>query len=83
MFFLANGKYFLTRFFLGGRGNLAVLSVLKTAEIKYLIFFIRIVFLHNQETICLEKKHSPPLNGLCLSNYISERFQIWHHVLYC
>ena len=46
-------------------------------------FFKHIFFLHNQETICLEKKHSPPLNGLCLSKYISERFQIWHHVLYC
>ena len=57
MFFLANGKYFLTRknIFFGGRGNLAVLSVLKTAETKYFIFFIHIVFLHNQETICLEK----------------------------
>ena len=45
MFFLANGKYFLTRksiFFGGGGGggNLAllILSVLKTAETKYFIF---------------------------------------------
>jgi hypothetical protein len=62
MFFLVNGKYFLTRknIFFGGRGNLAVLSVLKTEETKYFIFFKHIVFLHNQETICLEKKYSNP-----------------------
>ena len=41
MFFLANGKYFLARYclgFWGGGGDLAVLSVLKTAETKYFIF---------------------------------------------
>jgi hypothetical protein len=37
MFFLGNEKYFLTRINIGrreGRGNLALLSVLKTAEAK-------------------------------------------------
>jgi len=59
MFFLANEKYFLTRKNIGrreGRGNLALLSVLKTAEAKY-IFFKHIFSLHNQ--ICLEKNIAP------------------------
>jgi hypothetical protein len=34
--FLANGKYFLTRIYIWG--DLALLSVLKTAETKYFIF---------------------------------------------
>ena len=60
MFSLANGKYFLTRenIFFGGEGELS--SIVSAEDCRNKIFFFKhIVFLHNQETICLEKNIAP------------------------
>ena len=84
MFFLANGKYSLNsltriNIFFGG-GEFSITVSAENCRNKIFHFFKYIFFLHNQETICLEKNIAPPspppppLNGLCLSNYISERF---------
>ena len=66
MVFLANGKYFLTRkniFFGGveggGRWEFSITVSAENCRNKIFYFFKYIFFLHNQETICLEKNISP------------------------
>jgi hypothetical protein len=57
MIFLANGTYFLTRknIFFWGEGEFSSTVSAENCRNKIFFFLIHIVFLHNQETICLEK----------------------------
>ena len=58
MFFLTNGKYFLTRKNLfWGEGEISISA--ENCRNKIFYFFKHIFFLHNQETICLEKNIAP------------------------
>jgi hypothetical protein len=62
MFFLANGKYLLTRkniFFFGGRGEFSITVTAENCRNKIFYLFKHIFFLHIQETICLEKNIAP------------------------
>ena len=57
MFFLANGKYFLARLKKKNWGEEEFSSTVSAENCRNKIFYFskHIVFLHNLETICLEK----------------------------